>query len=197
MGRPRKGTHDVATAERSLAAAAREFARAGFHAGRLEDIAAQAGITRASLLYHWGSKEALHAAVVHAAFARLGEALALAMQTEGEFGARLDALIDAFLGFLSTNPEVAPLILREVLDHGGPGHRLLAQEVAPVLSQVERFVRAAGRGRVRARLPVRAVLMQVAASALLRAAAGELGPALWGPMDRTRELARRLVLEEE
>lgn len=196
MGRPKLKDVDVATTDRLLAAAEAEFGRAGFHAARLEDIARQAGITRSSLLYHWPSKDALYGAVVHAAFARLGEALRLAMARGGDFDERLDALVGGFLEFLAARPALPALLLREVLDGQGPGHRLLLSEVAPVLSVVERFVRAAGRGRLRARLPVRAAVMQLVSSALLRAAAGDLAGPLWGPKDMTRELARLLVLEE-
>lgn len=196
MARPRKSSIDVATTARLLAAAEREFGRVGFHAARLEDIAAAAGITRSSLLYHWASKDALYGAVVHAAFRRLANALAGAAGVLGAFEERLDALVDGYLSFLEAHPGLPALLLREVLDGAGPGHELLLREVAPVLEQVERFIRAAGRGRLRERLPVRGALMQIASSALVRAAAGDLAGPLWGEPDRTRELARKLVLKE-
>lgn len=195
MGRPRLQDSDVATTARLLTAAEAEFGRAGYHAARLEDIARGAGITRSSLLYHWPSKDALYGAVVHAGFGRLGQALAAAMARCGDFDQRLDALVTGFLEFLQAAPAFPALCLREVLDGQGPGHRLLLSEVAPVLSEVERFVRAAGRGRIRARLPVRAALMQIVSSGLLRAAAGDLAVPLWGRKDMTRELALLLVLE--
>ena len=197
MARPKRSEIDVATTERLLAAAEVGFGRAGFDAARLEDIAAGAGIAFSSLLYHGVSKDALYEAVVHAVFVRLGGALAAAMSVDGTFDERLDALVNGFLEFLAGHPAVSPLLLREVLSGEGPGHRLLLSEVAPVLEEVERFLRAAGRGRMRDGLPVRAALMQIVSSGLLRAAAGELAPALWGPKDMTRELARLLVLEDE
>jgi AcrR family transcriptional regulator len=195
MGRPKLSTVDVATEERLMAAAEREFGRNGFAAARLEDIAAGAGITRSSLLYHYPSKDALYAAAVHAAFARLALALGEAMGHGQSFEERLDALVERFLEFIAEHPAMPPLLLRELVDGRGPGHELLLAEVKPVLDQVEAFVKQHGRGKVRARLPVRAAVMQVASGALMRASAGDLAEPLWGP-ERTRALARLLVLED-
>ncbi len=75
MARPRKASLRVATPERLLGAAEREFALRGFAAARLEDIAERSGITRPSLLHHYASKEALYSAVVKRSFGDLGRAL--------------------------------------------------------------------------------------------------------------------------
>lgn len=195
MGRPRADSIDVATRDRLMASAEREFGRRGFAAARLEDIAAGAGITRSSLLYHHASKGALYAAVVHAAFARLGLALSEAMGRGDSFEERLDALVARFLEFLGQHPALPPLLLRELVDGRGPGHDLLLREVKPVLDRVEAFVKQHGKGRVRARLPVRGAVMQVVSGALMRASAGDLAEPLWGP-EKTRALARLLVLED-
>jgi AcrR family transcriptional regulator len=195
VARPRKVDIGIATSQRLYAAAEKEFGLHGQRA-RLEDIAQRAGITRASLLYHFATKDALYRAVIHGSFARLGVALAAAMGRGENVEERLDAVVREFLEFLRDNPSLPPLLLREVLDGQGPGHQLLLEEVAPVLGQVERFVHAAGRGRVRRGLPLRAALMQIVSSALLRASAGgDLARSLWGPKDSTRALARMLVFE--
>jgi TetR/AcrR family transcriptional regulator len=197
MARPRASTIDVATRTRLLAAAERAFGESGFHGARLEDIAAAAGITRPSLLYHFGSKDRLHAEVVRSAFARLGRALAAAMRAGSPFGRRLDALVVGFLSFLEEHSSLPALVLREVLDRRGPGRRHLVSAVGPILAAVERFVeagRTGGRGAA-PRAPVRAALMALVTSALVRAAAPrELRDALWGQTDRTRELAGDLFL---
>ncbi|MBX3466079.1 MAG: TetR/AcrR family transcriptional regulator [Planctomycetes bacterium] len=178
------------TVERLLDAAEVAFGAHGFAAARLEDIAAAAGIRRPSLLHHFSSKEALYAAVVARAFARLGEALQAAMGVGGGFPARLDALVSGYLAFLATHPAFAALVLREVMDGKGPGRDLLAGEVAPLLDAVEAFVRAERPGA-----PARAAVLQVACAPLVRTAAGPLGPRLWGDgPDDTPALARALLL---
>ncbi|MBC8069692.1 MAG: helix-turn-helix transcriptional regulator, partial [Deltaproteobacteria bacterium] len=56
MGRPPVSSVITATPERILEAARAEFAAVGFAQAKLADIAARAGITRPSLLYHFGTK---------------------------------------------------------------------------------------------------------------------------------------------
>lgn len=193
MGRPPAGTHDTATPERLLAAAEAEFARCGLAGARLEDIARRAGIRRPSLLYHFPTKGSLYAAVVRRTFARMGEALVAAMIAPGTFAQRIDRTVGAFAGFLDRNPSWSPVLLREFLDRRGPGRRILLQEIAPLLGQVERFVRDEGGRELRAGLPVRAAILHVVSDILLRSAAGPLRRPLWGPAN-PRALARILFV---
>jgi AcrR family transcriptional regulator len=59
--------------EQILAAATRAFARAGYAATSLDDIAAEAGISRVILYRHFDSKSDLYRAVLDRICARLGE----------------------------------------------------------------------------------------------------------------------------
>lgn len=196
MGRPRTSHDEEATRTRILRAAEIEFGRAGRDGARLEDIAGAAGITRPSLLYHFASKDELYAAVVEGAFHRLGAALASAMEASRPFEERLDALTMSFVSFIEAEPELARLLLREMLDSRGGGHALLLEVGAPLLDRVERFLRREGKGKVREGLPVRAALMQLVSSALLRVSSGALSEPLWGKTDGTRAIARALFLGE-
>lgn len=56
-----------------LRAAARAFARAGYAATSMEDVAAEAGVTRLIVYRHYPSKEDLYRAVLEAVDARLAE----------------------------------------------------------------------------------------------------------------------------
>ncbi len=58
-----------------LAAASRAFARAGFAATSMDDVASEAGITKMIVYQHFTSKEALYEAVLEETNARLAEAL--------------------------------------------------------------------------------------------------------------------------
>lgn len=53
-----------ANRETILAAALDTFAEGGFHAARLEAIAERAGMSKQNLLYYFGTKAAIHAAVL-------------------------------------------------------------------------------------------------------------------------------------
>lgn len=192
MGRPLASADALATPERLLDAAEQGFARMGFGATRLEDIAAAAGIRRPSLLYHYESKGSLYAAVVRRTFARLGAALMEAMARRVEFAERLDGVVDTYARFLAEHPAHAQILVRELLDAEGPGREILLDAVVPLLDVLERFVRVEGHGLVRPDLPVRAAILQCASGIVLRSAAGALQGPLWGPVDHAGSLARVL-----
>lgn len=196
MGRPRADSNATATTERVLEAALHEFGEDGYAAGNLERIARTAGISRPSLLYHFGSKEELHAAVVSEAFRRLGEALTIAMATEGPFEAQFDAVVDGYVGFLGANPSLSRIILRELLDTSGPGHALLMQGAVPLIKQVEAFIVAHGKG-LRRDLPLREAILAFVSAALLEAAAGGLHRELWAGPSHPRKLSRALFFKEK
>jgi AcrR family transcriptional regulator len=197
MGRPLASSVITATPERILEAARAEFAAAGFAQAKLADIAARAGITRPSLLYHFSSKEELYAAVVQSCFGRLALALAEAMTDGTAFLARLRATHARYSEFMMGDPEVARIVLRELLDGTGPGAEILMHQIAPVVAQVERFVLAEGRRQLPPGIPVRAAIMQVASDVLMRAAAGALRIPLWGDGDHTLALLEQLLVKEE
>lgn len=191
MGRPLADADALATPERLLDAAEQGFARMGFGATRLEDIAAAAGIRRSSLLYHYASKSSLYAAVVRRTFARLGAALMQAMARKVDFTERLDGVVTTYARFLEDHPAHATILVRELIDAEGPGREILLDEVVPLLDVIERFVRVEGHGLV-AGLPVRAAILQCASGIVLRSAAGALQGPLWGPVDHAGQLARLL-----
>ena len=196
MGRPLAGAHGIATPERVLAAAELAFAAVGYGAAKLADIATRAGIQRPSLLYHFGSKEALYAQTIERSFGRLRSALVESMTAHGDFATRLERTVARYVEFLDAEPQLARLVLRELLDGHGPGRQILLRQVVPLLDVLERFVREHGAAVVRPDVPVRAAVLQVGSDVLLRAAAGTLRAPLWGAHDHSQTLARRLLLRD-
>ena len=186
----------MATPLRLLEAALAEFAAVGFALAKLADIAARAGITRPSLLYHFRTKEELYEATVKQSFSRLAVALTEAMTGTAPFLDRFRATLSRYVDFVASEPAVARIVLRELLEGTGPGARILVEQVAPLVDTVERFVRIQGGTAVRRGLPVRAAIMQIAGDVMLRAAAGPLRAPLWGTEDHARALAEALVLTE-
>ncbi len=195
MARPRVVEGEVQTSDRLLTAAEQAFAEAGFDGAKLQSIAEGAGISRPSLLYHFGSKHALYCAVVQRVFIDLGRAIRDGLGAEGGFGTKLDAVLTNFVRFLEGRPTAARLVLREVLDGRGPGHELLLSAGVPLLRLVERFIRDQGRDVVPEGVPVQDALLQLVAGSFVKAAAtGSLKSELWGPIDRTPAIARVLFL---
>ena len=104
MGRPRKQDISTPTKERILVAAQNHFAKAGFDAARLQDIASDAGITRPSLLYHFSTKEDLYRLVVEKTFAQLLGLLSEVAITEDDFSSVIESLVTTYVTFLEKNP---------------------------------------------------------------------------------------------
>src|SRR3954469_9253472 len=155
MGRPRLAANDAATTERILLPAEDAFARHGFAETRLEDVAAAAGVRRPSLLYHFGTKDALYEATVRRVFDGLRTALVKAMSSEGTFEERLDKTVGDYVAFLVAHPNLARIFLREILDAGGPGRITMDTEVKPLIELAERFLREGGRGKLVRHVDVR------------------------------------------
>lgn len=191
MGRPKNKPGEVSTTRRLLASGEREFARVGFYAARLEDIAARAGIRRSSLLHHFPSKRALYEAVVYQVFQYLTEALKAAAGMEGGVPERVRGMVRAFADTLDRRPALAAIILREFLDGKSSGRAMLLREVEPILRSVESAL-SSGR-QVPPERPLRAAILQVAAGVLLRASAGSLRRPLWGTKDHAGDLAAALL----
>jgi AcrR family transcriptional regulator len=85
--------------EQIIAAATRAFALAGFAGTNLDDIAAQAGISRAILYRHFDSKTDLYQAVLDAACARLSAATGQEEFTDDSIGGLLRAAAADPAGF--------------------------------------------------------------------------------------------------
>lgn len=94
--------------EQILAAATRAFARSGFASTGLDDIAAEAGISRAILYRHFDSKADLYRAVLDRVCARLGEAVG---EKPGGF---TEAAIDALVAAAAADPAGFRLLFQHV-----------------------------------------------------------------------------------
>jgi TetR/AcrR family transcriptional regulator len=105
----RRRSSGLKTRAEIVAAAERHFAERGFEAARLEDIAAEVGIRRAAIFYHFGDKDELYAAVLDAVF---DDAMA-AMPKRGSAAERLEASLLGWIDYVARRPTVARLILRE------------------------------------------------------------------------------------
>jgi AcrR family transcriptional regulator len=192
MGRPPRRLDEPATRERLLRAATQAFARHGSVRANLAEIAQEAGISRPSLLYYFHSKDALYAEVVVTAFQGLGEALLLAAR-EGVDPVRLAV---AFEGYLEAHPEVARLVLQELLETDGPGRAVVVGQVAPLLEQVEGWLLAAGY-RAAADLSLRAALFHVVSDALVRVSARSVRQVVWGPAAPVSGAVAALLVQRE
>jgi AcrR family transcriptional regulator len=121
--------------EQLLAAAACAFARAGFAATSLDDVAAEAGISRAILYRHFDSKTDLYRAVLDRARTRLAAAVGTRDFTDASVDALLQAAADDPDGFrllfhhAAREPEFRQEIDRFHAGMVAAAHRQLAQMI--------------------------------------------------------------------
>jgi TetR/AcrR family transcriptional regulator len=196
MGRPRKEERPEDTVKLLLRAAENAFGANGFRDTRLGDIAETVGIRRSSLLYHFGSKEKLHSMVVETAFTELNNVLISAMNPEGTLEEQLDGLVDCLLEFAVDRPGLVCVILRQMVDPRGEGREQIGSAFIALVDAVETLYRSMVGTRLRETFPVRAAIVQLMTSYLVRVASGQLAAAVWGEGDHTKVLARHLLLSE-
>ncbi len=198
VGRPRKDANREDTTLRLLRAAEQHFGAHGYRDARLGDIAAEAGIRRSSLLYHFNTKEQLHAAVVERAFGELSEAIAGSVSAgEGTLAERVEGVARGLLAFADERPALVTIVLRELVDTSSAGQALVARNLNDLVGRLEAAVLAWSDPAPGAKaFPVRAAILQVMSSYLVRVASGEVGTMLWGAEDHTLTLARALLARD-
>ncbi len=96
---PRRRLHRTARREQILAAATRAFARSGFAATSLDDVAVEAGISRVILYRHFESKADLYRAVLDRACSRLVAAVGAGDYTPESVDALIAAAVEDPAGF--------------------------------------------------------------------------------------------------
>lgn len=196
MGRPRHDDHAVATTVRLVEAATAAFSRHGFHGAALADIAAAAGITRPSLLYHFGTKEQLYTAALAAVFADIDALIAVATVNDDDdapdrerCATQLMRLIDGFAAFAVSRPDTTRLLLRAIVaDDDATTRALVVTHSVPAIDRVEALALRAGA------CPdgLRRAIMMVIVDVLARAAAGDVASSLWGSSSIAGPAARLL-----
>lgn len=122
-----------------LDAAERLFAEHGFAATRLEDIATRVGIRRASMVYHFKDKRALHDAVLADVLSGLHEQIRDAVEAENLPESRIEAAVGAWVDYVAARPATARILLRELANSG----RELPQQVRDAARPLAAFVRSA------------------------------------------------------
>ncbi len=129
------------TRGRILDAALASFADRGYEATSLDAVAAGLGVRKQTILYHFGSKEALLDAVVDRSSAELSDALERALAKAGPGFERVEALVKAVFRLAARRPELLGL-LREVSRLGPPATTRLMDALDPLIERARAFLEA-------------------------------------------------------
>jgi AcrR family transcriptional regulator len=125
----RRRDRGLQTRAEIVAAAERHFAERGFEATRLDDVAADVGIQRAAIFYHFGDKQELHAAVLD----EILKGATAILPSRGGTAERLEAALTGWVDYVAERPNVARLILREAANaRPGVASPLMRASGAPV-----------------------------------------------------------------
>lgn len=150
---------DVRT--RILDAATRLFAGRGVDGVSLQEIAEAVGIRKASLLYHFPTKEELHRSVLGELLSRWNETLPRLLRAAAGDD-RIDAILDETMAFFLADPDRARLLLREVLDRPREMRRLLVTHASSWMKLIADSIRKAqSPGAIRADVDPEAWVLQV------------------------------------
>jgi AcrR family transcriptional regulator len=133
--------------------AAALFARRGFAKTSVQDVADTVGLSKAGLLHHWPSKDALHDAVLSHAAAVSGHLLAAV--SDAPLGPARDRLaLEAMVDIALAHPGLVSLLLAPILAGDGDdgsaetdaaaAQALQAFGVDPAAPSSERSIRVAG-----------------------------------------------------
>ncbi len=99
-------------------AAALEFGEKSYEAARVDRIAERAGVNKAMLYYHFGSKEALYLEVLRDLFRAVSQRTAAIADGPGGAATKLDEWIETIVQEASARPWMPPIMLREVASGG-------------------------------------------------------------------------------
>jgi AcrR family transcriptional regulator len=131
----------VDTRGRILDAALASFADRGYEATSLDAVAAGLGVRKQTILYHFGSKEALLDAVIDRSATELSDALERALVKAGPGFLRVEALVKAVFRLAARRPELLGL-LREVSRLGPPATTRLMDALDPLIERARAFLEA-------------------------------------------------------
>lgn len=136
-GRP-QGNLD--TRRSCIAAAERLFAVGGFAGTGLRDIAAAAGVTIATLAYHFGSKEKLYGEVLGRVAGSILPYLPDSTAVAGSVS-EVTAMLERFLDWALDHPHLACLLLRELMENPDRAQRARRWHLRPVIDAYATAIR--------------------------------------------------------
>ncbi len=128
--------------EEILDVATRLFAERGYDGTSMNDVAERVGMRKASLFYHFATKDALYEAVLDRLITSMQAQLEVIYASSGTFPERLDEVTDTLVRALGSHPYAARLLVREAMDWGPVIRGKLQERVLAVLEAGAAWVRA-------------------------------------------------------
>lgn len=102
-----------------LETARKHFVQYGYAATRTQDIAEEAGVTKAMLHYYFRTKEKLYNQILVSILDYVVPKLAGVMAKQGEFWPHLERILDTYFEMLMANPDIPFFIMTELSQRKG------------------------------------------------------------------------------
>ena len=122
------------TAQKILVAARAVFAEKGYSGTHVDEIAKRAGVNKASLYYQIGDKDTLYAHVIHQVIGNIAQMIAQAVANADSPEEKLKAYINNISDAVDENPEIPPIMMREIASGGAHLPRVVVEDIASVLT---------------------------------------------------------------
>jgi AcrR family transcriptional regulator len=122
------------TTERILVAARTVFAEKGYNGAHVDEIAVRAGVNKATIYYQIGDKDTLYANVIHQIIGNTAQGIANAVAKADKPGEKIRAYITFIAGAVDKNPELPPIMMREIASGGATMPKLVMEDIASVLT---------------------------------------------------------------
>jgi AcrR family transcriptional regulator len=122
------------TAEKILTAARAVFAENGYSGAHVDEIAARAGVNKATLYYQIGDKDTLYANVIHQVLGNTAQNIAGAVAKVDNPEKKLKAYIKYIADAVDKNPEWPPIMMREIAADGAHLPRVVIEDIVAVLT---------------------------------------------------------------
>lgn len=129
----------ASTKDRTVDAALTAFGTRGYETTSLDALAAELGVRKQTILYHFTSKEGLLDAVIDEAGAELIAVLEKAVASTGSGWSRVDAVVRSVFRLAARRPELLGL-LREVSRLGPPSATRFREMLGPFIERATAFL---------------------------------------------------------
>lgn len=156
MARKRTG-EDTSTKELIIKAAVKEFAKAGFHGARIDEIARVSGANKAMIYYHFKSKEGLYTSLAMSVIGQVFERIKKDSEIDLPANEKVYAIARTLSEFMDTlDDDYRRIILWEVASGGKMFRNVFAPKfIKPVLSIIRStYVQGMKQGTIRKLDPV-------------------------------------------
>jgi AcrR family transcriptional regulator len=140
---PRAGTGEKTddTHARIIEAAQSVFARDGFVAAKMQEIADAVGIQRPSLFYHFTNKESLFVAAHEEVFARIEPIFRESLVPDGDPFVQLDRVTRTVLAVMAEQPSFARMVARTAVDRHPAAVRIVRRYLQPLVDVSVDFIK--------------------------------------------------------